>query len=242
MNTRPVFRDITIYDEKEECPYLPGRTARLPLQIPSPEVTRQQADLRFAAGQRRTGEFVYSTRCPGCMSCEPIRIVVPDYRLSRTQQRTLDRNSRLLTPYLGPVIADAERVELFNRHRELRSLGRRDSRIDIEEYAWAFQKSCFDTFEISWSLDGKLVLVAICDQGENSLSAVYTCYDPELSRMSLGTWSILKQIEYCRATNRQFLYLGFFIAESGRMRYKARFLPHERLIDGQWKRFDGAAE
>jgi arginine-tRNA-protein transferase len=237
----PLFRDVTVYDEQEPCPYLEGRMARLPLQIPCPQVTAQHADLRFAAGQRRTGEFVYSTRCPSCSACQPIRIPVTAFRLSRTHRRTLRTNESVLTPYIGPVLADRPRIELFNRHREIRALGRRDSHIDIDEYVWAFQKSCFDTFEISWSLENRLVAVAICDQGQSSMSAVYTYYDPDLGRMSLGTWSILRQIEYCRATRRDYLYLGFYIAESGRMSYKARFFPHERLINGRWQRFDSDA-
>lgn len=238
MNQAPWFRDVTVYDEQEACPYLEGEMARLPLQIPCPPVTPQQADLRFAAGQRRTGEFVYSTQCQSCKACEPIRIPVSKFRFSRTHKRTLRRNAGVLVPYIGPVVVDDTRIELFNRHREARALGRSESRIDVNEYVWAFQKSSFDTFEISWSIDNQLVAVAICDQGQTSMSAVYTFYEPDRREMSLGTWSILKQIEYCRQTNRDYLYLGFYIANSRKMSYKARFFPHERLIDDQWLRFE----
>jgi arginyl-tRNA--protein-N-Asp/Glu arginylyltransferase len=34
------------------------------------------------------------------------------------------------------------------------------------------------------------------------------------------------------------LYLGLFVAECSSMAYKARYLPHERLYDGQWVVFD----
>lgn len=238
MNSSLPFRDITIYDEQEPCPYLEGQEARLPLQIPAPAVTPQQTDLRLAAGQRRTGEFVYATACPRCSACEPIRIPVSDFRFSRSHRRNLRRNGDDLTPYAGPVVVDSERVALFNRHRAARHLGNDDNRIDEEGYAWAFRRSCFDSFEFSWSLDGRIVCVALCDQGESTLSAVYTYYEPELARRGLGTWAILRQIQYCQATARDYLYLGFYIADSQRMSYKSRFSPHERRIDDAWVRFD----
>ena len=240
MNQSTIYRDETVYDEQEPCPYLDARQARLPLQIPGQRVTPRQTDQRLALGQRRTGEFVYSTCCATCNACEPIRIPVNEFQFSRTHRRALRRNDRLLTPYIGPVIVDHERIELFNLHRRMRNLGRRESSIDGEEYAWAFQRSCFDTFELSYSLDGRLACVAICDQGEASLSAVYTYYDPNLASLGLGTWSILRQIEYCRQTGRDYLYLGFYIAESSNMSYKARFLPNQRLVDGQWVQHDTA--
>jgi len=237
MNTIPKFQDVTVYDELEPCPYLAKRTARLPLRVPSQRVTPRETDQRLATGQRRTGEFVYSTNCPECNACLPIRLRVDKIGFSRTHRRTLQRNEAILQPCIGPVLVDAERISMFNQHRNDRGLGKGESRIDSEEYAWAFQRSCFDTFEISYSLNGKLACVAICDQGFASMSAVYTYYDTGLEKLSLGTFSILKQIEYCRQTSREFLYLGFFIAQSRSMSYKADFIPNERLINGQWQEF-----
>lgn len=238
MNTLPIFQDVTVYDELEPCPYLDKETARLPLQVPSQRITPIEVDSRLAAGQRRTGEFVYSTHCPSCQACRPIRLRASDIAFNATQRKTLRRNQAVLEPYIGPVIVDQARVDLFNKHRNERGLGKRISSIQSEEYAWAFQRSCFDTFEIAYSLNGDLVCVAICDQGSNSMSAVYTYYDPDYASMSLGTYSILKQIEYCRQTKREFLYLGFYIAESPNMSYKANFTPHERLEDGKWVCFE----
>ena len=84
-------------------------------------------------------------------------------------------------------------------------------------------------------LDQRLVAVAIVDRGATSLSAVYTFFDPDLERLSLGTYSILKQIDLCRRWKLPYLYLGLYIAKCPTMVYKARFVPHERLLDGAWR-------
>ena len=70
------------------------------------------------------------------------------------------------------------------------------------------------------------------------MSAVYTFYDPELTAASIGTYSVLKQVEFCAKHNLQYLYLGYYVANSPHMKYKSRFVPNERLIGGKWVRFD----
>ena len=74
--------------------------------------------------------------------------------------------------------------------------------------------------------------VAIADAGRDAISAVYCYYDPAFRLLSLGTYSVLRLVALCRDTNRRYLYLGFYIAESPHMSYKSRFRPNQRLIDG----------
>jgi arginine-tRNA-protein transferase len=95
-------------------------------------------------------------------------------------------------------------------------------------------ESCCPTFEIRYHRCGQLIGVAICDRGAESLSAVYTYFDPDFGRLSPGQFSILKQIELCQQWRMRYLYLGYYIAESKHMAYKANFTPHERFIDGCW--------
>ena len=136
------------------------------------------------------------------------------------------------------MVADPSRVALFNKHRRLRGLAQRDSDIDGDEYIWGFVRSCFDSFEITYWNENGLCCVGVCDRGATSLSAVYTFYDPEIRGGSLGTYSILKQIEFCKKNGLRHLYLGYYVADSPHMKYKSRFKPHERLIAGQWLSFD----
>lgn len=230
--------DIVIIDETESCPYLEGRTARMPLRMPLGKITLEQADKRLAEGHRRTGEFIYQTNCPNCKACEPIRLDCEQFRFSRNHRRTLNKGNRRFRQEFGPLKSDDQRINLFNKHRRMRGLAKRDTDIDVEEYVWGFVRSCFDSFEISYWLDRQLVCLSVCDLGANSLSAVYTFFDPDFKTESLGTYSILRQVEYCQARKLRHLYLGYYVANSPHMQYKSRFKPNERLIDGKWQVFE----
>ncbi len=229
--------ELVVYDEPQPCPYLDGRVARLPLRIPARPLTRGELDQRLCSGDRRQGIFLYHTSCPDCTACEPIRIDVQDFALGRTHRRVLSRGNQRLRVELGPAQVDERRIELYNRHKQLRGLGSGRNLIDFDGYREFLVLSSCETFELRYWLDDEMVAVALVDRAESGLSAVYCYYDPAHESLSPGTFSILKQIELCREWGLRYLYLGLYIADSERMRYKARFLPHERLLDGEWVYF-----
>ena len=66
------------------------------------------------------------------------------------------------------------------------------------------------------------------------LSSVYLSTTPTWPG-SLGTYSILWQIEQCRTLDLPWLYLSYWIADSRKMAYKANFRPLQMHVDGAWR-------
>jgi len=231
-------QEIVVFDTPHPCSYLPGRTARLPYRHPVQALAAELFDQRLAEGDRRSGIFLYRTQCPACRACQPIRLDVTRFRPNATQRRMQRRGDELLTVRIGPPIVDEQRISLFNAHRDGRGLAGGDGPLDEQSYAEFLTDTCCETLELSYWHGERLVGVAIADAGRQSLSAVYCYYDPSFRLLSLGTYSVLREVAYCRATDRRYIYLGFFIAQSPHMSYKGRFRPHQRLVEGQWTDFE----
>ena len=226
-------RLLLVQDQLQPCPYLDGVTARMPLRLPVGSVTPEMTDRLLAMGYRRSGDFVYHTQCPACSECQPTRLDVNRFRYTSSMRRVIKRGNRDLTCEWGDPRVDAQRVWLFNLHRSLRGLGQEQA-IDAEGYRMFLSDSCCATQELAIHFNGALVGIAIVDVGAMSLSAVYTHFDPHTSGYSLGTYALLKQIEYAIETGRKYLYIGMYVAENRHLNYKARFRPQQRCIEGVW--------
>ena len=83
---------------------------------------------------------------------------------------------------------------------------------------------------------GVLRMVSLVDRLADGLSSVYAFFDPGVRGASYGTFNVLWQIERCRLQGLPYLYLGYWIAESRKMAYKATFRPVEGLMGGEWRR------
>lgn len=234
-------RLVVVQDQLQPCPYLDGVTARMPLRLPVGAVTPEVTDQLLAMGYRRSGDFVYRAQCPSCSECKPTRIDVAKFVPTTSMRRVAKRGDRHLTCKWGAPVVDSKRIWLFNQHRSQRGLGE-DGAIDAESYRAFLVDSCCDTVELAMFLGSDLVAIAIVDVGRTSTSAVYTHFDPTASRYSLGTYAILKQIEWARETGRHFVYLGMYVAENKHLNYKARFLPQQRLAADQWNQIGPEGE
>ena len=79
------------------------------------QLTLEEADERFAAAERRVGWALYHTECPKCDACEGIRVLVEEFRPSRSQRRVMKRWAALgqrVRVEVGPVTWSDEKLHL----------------------------------------------------------------------------------------------------------------------------------
>jgi leucyl-tRNA---protein transferase len=167
--------------------------------------------------------------------CIPSRLDVRRFSPSRSQRRCAKSNADL-TISIHPAHVDEEIFDLYSRYQHWKHPGG-DMEDDTSEEAFNFVESSWaDTqFMCFRNIDGVLVAVAIIDVMPTALSAVYTFYHPDYPQRGLGNYGILSQIEYARNNEKTYVYLGFYIKNSAKMRYKDKFKPLELLVGGSWR-------
>ncbi len=225
--------EVIVHDDLQDCPYLPDRQACMPLRLQLSQLGAGAFDESLAAGDRRVGRMLYRTACPGCAACQALRIPVRRFVPSRSQRRAARRN-RDVRIQVGSVGMSDDHLALFNRHRLERSLSTSGRAMKAEEYLGWFVQTCTRTVEMRYLVGERLVGVGIVDLGTRDSSSVYFYFDPDEGRRSLGTYSVLVECAWLRARGGRHHYLGLWADGSPHLEYKARFLPHQRLVAGRW--------
>jgi arginyl-tRNA--protein-N-Asp/Glu arginylyltransferase len=172
----------------------------------------------------------------------PVRIAVERFAPTRSIRRVRNTHAGLAGTALAPR-ATIEQFRLFMAYQHSRH---RDSEMAMMSYG-DFRGMVEDTSLRTALVEfrdpaARLVAVSLVDRLDDGISAVYTFYDPAHRPGGLGTLSILWLIEECRRQDLPYVYLGYWIAESPKMAYKARFPALERLIRGGWVPFSGAPQ
>ncbi|HEY4862399.1 MAG TPA: arginyltransferase [Xanthobacteraceae bacterium] len=230
------------------CPYLPGQEERKVFTHLVGERAAQLNDLLTHGGFRRSQSIAYRPACETCRACISVRVLVEDFRPTRSMRRVIERNRDVVGEMRVPV-PTSEQYSVFRSYLDARHRDGGMADMTVLDYAMMIEDSHVDTRMIEYRQrtsersshelgNGRLVSVALTDVLSDGLSMVYSYYDSDESSRSLGTFMILDHIERARRMGLSYVYLGYWVEGSRKMAYKGRFLPQQRLAPDGWKRVD----
>lgn len=190
-------------------------------------------------GFRRSQNVLYRPSCAECSACLSARVRVADFVPSKSQRRADRRNADLRREATSPW-ATEDQYSLFRDYLDSRHADGGMADMDIFEFAAMIEETPIRSRVIEYSApgdDGQRELAAVCltDVLEDGLSMVYSFYDPERARTSMGTYVILDHIRIAREAGLPYVYLGYWVPGSPKMGYKANFSALEIYKGGVWQ-------
>tara|TARA_R110000868_G_scaffold29889_6_gene111026 strand:- start:42175 stop:42897 length:723 start_codon:yes stop_codon:yes gene_type:complete len=216
------------------CPYIPGETERKVVTDLTGANAEELYERLSRAGFRRSHNLAYRPACPSCNACIPVRIAAADFQMTKSFRRVMSVNTDL-TATDTDAVATTEQYRLFSAYQRARHEGGDMSGMAFNDYRAMVEDTPVTSRTVEFrDPEGSLVAVMLMDRMEDSLSAVYSFFDGQLARRSLGTFMILWMVEHARALGLPYVYLGYWIDGSDKMAYKARFHPLEALGENGW--------
>jgi leucyl-tRNA---protein transferase len=221
------------------CPYLPGRMERKVFTHLVGHDSKNLNSQLSQGGFRRSQNIAYRPACDGCSSCVSVRVPVQSFYWSKSFRRTLKRNADMSSSIV-PARATSEHYSLFRTYIDHRHSEGGMADMTVLDFAAMVDDTLVDSRIVEYRIataykpEGELVAAVLVDLLNDGVSLIYSFYDPELEQRSLGTFIILDMIRRTARLALPYVYLGFWIKESHKMQYKARFLPQERLSPDGW--------
>ena len=235
MSFKPARRPHFFYTTAPlPCPYVPGRTERKVVTELTGVMAETLHDKLSRGGFRRSHNIAYAPVCPSCNACVPIRIRAADFEPSRTQKRILRTNADMQVLEM-PSRATAEQFQLFQSYQRQRHGEGDMATMSFYDYRAMVEDTPIETSVIEFRMpNGQLAGACLTDRLGDGLSAVYSFFDTTLTTRSLGTFAIMWLVQRAVELELPNVYLGYWVEESRKMAYKAKFRPSEILRAGQW--------
>ncbi len=219
------------------CSYLPGRMATTVFIDPDAPVDRRIYSDLSDLGFRRSGGHLYRPHCQSCQACIPLRLPVEQFKATRSQKRCVRRNADLQIGLVDSINTD-EHYDLYALYLEHRHADGDMYPATRTQYREFLSSEWNATRYIEFRLDQRLVALAVSDFLDRGVSAIYTFYDPLFADRGLGTFAVLTQIEIARQNKLDYVYLGYWIKDCLKMKYKSQFRPAQVYINNRWLTFN----
>lgn len=230
------------------CPYLDGQFERKVFTHLVGHGASGLNDVLSQSGFRRSQNIAYKPACETCRKCVSVRVCVDDFKPSRSNKRITGKNKDVIA-IAKTTEPTSEQFSLFRGYLESRHQDGGMADMTALDYSMMIRDSYVDTKVVEYrkrdadsgitgDSKGPLLAVALTDVLVDGLSMVYSFYDPEQSKRSLGTHIILDHIQRAKQMGLPYVYLGYWVEGSQKMDYKAAFTPQERLQGDGWVRVE----
>ncbi len=221
-----------------DCSYLDGKQAITLFADPLAKIDKNMYSALSAAGFRRSGSHIYRPYCQACTACIPVRVPVGQFAAKRKHRRVRKANGSLIVTKHPPQLTE-EYFSLYEKY-----ISERHSEGDM----YPASRDQFQSFLVDGRPEasfyefrdsGKLLAVAIADELNDGLSAIYSFFDTDKQNRALGVFAVLWLIDEAHAQNLEFLYLGYWIKQCQKMNYKMEYKPIELYVNSNWIGIDG---
>lgn len=231
---RDDISNIALYlTDAHPCSYLTKQVASTVFVDPQTHITKEQYTYLMSCGFRRSGHFIYHPQCANCQACISVRVLVNQFEPNRSQQRVIKRNKRIVVHKINSIASD-EYFALYRQYITERHAGGDMYPATREQYdSFLVNAPIYCSF-YEFREEERLLAVSVVDVLEDSLSAVYTFFDPYETKRALGRYAILWQIEETKRLGLNYLSLGYWIKECRKMNYKLEYRPIELLVNQRW--------
>lgn len=221
------------------CPYLPGKRERKVFTGLDGLDAETLHEVLTHAGFRRSQNIAYRPSCDACEACVSARVPVERFEFTRRWRKIMTKNADL-SRSLRCAEATQEQFRLLRTYLNSRHALGGMADMTFGDYAAMVEETAVRTHVVEYRHTGghnkgELAAAALVDVLADGLSLVYSFFDPEDAKRSLGVYTILDHIQQARAAGYPYVYLGYWISGSEKMNYKADFRPLELLLGGEWR-------
>lgn len=188
------------------------------------KLSRSRYDQYLASGWFRGAVMLYKMDLlcidETIYSVVNIRLDLEEFATKKKHRKMLRRAENRFKFTYGFAEPTPAKEELYKAHKHRFRGFIHDT---LEEYLNAgFEKTVFDTREVCIYDGDKLIAVSYFDLGDKSMASLLGLYDDEYSKWSLGTVTMLKEIEFGLATNRKWYYPGYTLDLPSTFDYKLK--------------------
>ena len=215
---------------------LPDQLEIINEEFHTDRVTPDAMDLLLANAWRHFGthftRYNFGIYEDEIRSVLPLRVRVPDFKLSKSQRRVIRKNADLETTFRS-IELTTETHNLVARHKQ--------------RFKFAVPGSIYDflsndpantpctAYEIRVTRNNELLAASFFDIGITSVSSIYGIFEPKELTRSLGIFTMLKEIEFAVEHGMNYYYPGYAYEGESFYDYKKRFSALETYDwNGNW--------